>query len=130
MEWEKFSTLDFVEIDKRTGEMLLYKAGATFTYIIKETGEMIKIENENLPFGLNELVISKKINLDNQDLIIMASDGIFDNIVNVSDFETFINSIKNFDPQKISYELLNYARHTDLISKDDMSVIALKIKIV
>ena len=60
----------------------------------------------------------------------MASDGIFDNIVNVSDFETFINSIKNFDPQKISYELLNYARHTDLISKDDMSVIALKIKIV
>ena len=91
---------------------------------------MIKIENENLPFGLNELVISKKINLDNQDLIIMASDGIFDNIVNVSDFETFINSIKNFDPQKISYELLNYARHTDLISKDDMSVIALKIKIV
>lgn len=127
---EKFSTLDFVEIDKRTGEMLLYKAGATFTYIIKETGEMIKIENENLPFGLNELVISKKINLDNQDLIIMASDGIFDNIVNVSDFETFINSIKNFDPQKISYELLNYARHTDLISKDDMSVIALKIKIV
>ena len=92
--------------------------------------KMIKIENENLPFGLNELVISKKINLDNQDLIIMASDGIFDNIVNVSDFETFINSIKNFDPQKISYELLNYARHTDLISKDDMSVIALKIKIV
>lgn len=125
---EKFSTLDFVEIDKKTGEMLLYKAGATFTYILKESGEMVKIENENLPFGLNEIVMSKKINLENHDLIIMASDGIFDNVVNVNDFESFINSIKNFDPQKIAYELINYARHTDLISKDDMSVITLKVK--
>ncbi len=127
---EKFSTLDFIQIDKKTGEMLLYKAGATFTYIIKENEEMIRIENENLPFGLNELVVTKKLNLDNKDLVIMASDGIFDNIVNVSDFENFILTIKDMDPQKISYELLNYARHTDLISKDDMSVIALKIKSV
>lgn len=127
---EKFSTLDFIQIDKKTGEMLLYKAGATFTYIIKENGEMERIENENLPFGLNELVITKKLNLSNKDLVIMASDGIFDNIVNVLDFENFILTIKDMDPQKISYELLNYARHTDLISKDDMSVIALKVKSV
>lgn len=125
---EKFSTLDFIEIDKKTGEMLLYKAGATFTYILKESGEIIKIENENLPFGLNEMVMSKKINLENHDLIIMASDGIFDNVINVTDFENFISSIKNYDPQKIAFELINYARHTDLISKDDMSVITLKIK--
>jgi hypothetical protein len=41
-----------------------------------------------------------------------------------------LKSIKDYEPQKISYELLNYARHTDLVSKDDMSVIALKIKLI
>ena len=37
-------------------------------------------------------------------------------------------SIKTLDPQKISYELLNYARNENLVTKDDMSIIALKIK--
>lgn len=125
---EKYSTLDYVEINRLNGEMLMYKAGATYTYIFHKDGKMERIENENLPFGLNELVITKKVNLCDQDLVIMASDGIFDNIVDVDDFENFIKTIKGLDPQKISYELLNYARHTDLISKDDMSVIALKVR--
>ena len=108
--------------------MVLYKAGATYSYIIHDDGAFERIENEHLPFGLNELVITKKIQLKDEDLILLASDGIFDNVINISDFEKFILSIRNLEPQKISYELLNYARHTDLISKDDMSVVVLKIK--
>ena len=74
--------------------------------------------------------MASKIQLYDNDLILLASDGIFDNIINIEDFELFIKSIKDYEPQKISYELLNYARHTDLVSKDDMSVIALKIKLI
>ena len=125
---ENYTTLDYVEINKNTGEMTLYKAGATYTYIVHKDGSMEKIENENLPFGLNELIISKKIALQDDDLILLASDGIFDNIIDVKDLEEFIINIKNLEPQKISYEILNYARKTDVISKDDMSVITLKVK--
>lgn len=125
---ENYTTIDYVEIDKNTGEMLLYKAGAAYTYIIHQEGNLEKIENDNLPFGLNEMILSKKISLQNNDLVLLASDGIFDNIINMDSFEEFIKSVREFEPQKIAYELLNYARHTDLISKDDMSIIALKIK--
>lgn len=124
---EKYSTIDYLEIDKQTGELTLYKAGAAFTYIVHNDGQLEKIENENLPFGLNEVVITSKYQLNNKDLIIMASDGIFENVINEEEFEKFIKDIRNLEPQKISYEILNYARHTDLISKDDMSVIALKV---
>lgn len=127
---ENYTTMDYVQIDRHSGEMVLYKAGATYTYIIHNDGEMEKIENDNLPFGLNELVVTKRINLQDKDLVLLASDGIFDNVINIKEFEDFIKSIKNLEPQKISYELLNYARHTDLVSKDDMSIIALKIKLI
>ena len=127
---ECYTTLDYIEIDKNSGQMLLYKAGAAFTYIIHQNGEIEKIENDNLPYGLNEIIMASKIQLYDNDLILLASDGIFDNIINIEDFELFIKSIKDYEPQKISYELLNYARHADLVSKDDMSVIALKIKLI
>ena len=125
---ENYTTIDFIEIDKNDGEMYIYKAGAAVTYIIHEKGDIDKIENESLPFGLNELVISKKLKIANNDLILLASDGIFDNIVDYNDFESFIKNNINLEPQKIAYEILNYARHSELISKDDMSIIALKVK--
>ena len=124
---ENYTTMDYTEIDKNTGEMLMYKAGATYSYIIHNDNTFEKIENEHLPFGLNEFVSTKKFKLQDKDLVLLASDGIFDNVVNLDAFESFILSIKNLEPQKISYELLNYARHADLISKDDMSVVVLKI---
>ena len=126
---ENYTTMDYIEIDKHSGEMISYKAGSTYTYIIHDNGEFERIENENLPFGLNELVVTKKIQLQDNDLVLLASDGIFDNIIDVLEFENFIITIKNLEPQKISYELLNYARNTDLVSKDDMSIVVLKVKL-
>ena len=58
----------------------------------------------------------------------MSSDGIFENIVNVTDFENFINNIKNYPPQRIVYEILNYTISHKIKAKDDMSIIALKIQ--
>ncbi len=123
-----YTTLDYIEIDRCSNEMTLFKAGAAYTYIIHESGEISKIENESLPFGLNEMMLSKKIKLNNNDLILISSDGVFDNIININEFEKYLINIKDLEPQKIAYEILNYARNTDLISKDDMSIIALKVR--
>ncbi|HHU56161.1 MAG TPA: SpoIIE family protein phosphatase [Acholeplasmataceae bacterium] len=125
---EIYSTLDFVEINRQKGEGTFYKAGGTTTYLFHQNGEFEKIENDNLPFGLEEMINVKKMQLKDDDLIIIASDGIFENIIDKRDLEEFINSIRHLEPQKLIYELLNYARYSNVVAKDDMSVIALKIK--
>lgn len=125
---EIYSTLDFVEINRQKGEGLFYKAGGTTTYVFHNNGDIERIENENLPFGVEEMIDIKKIKLYDNDLIIMASDGVFENVYNKKDLENYITSIKDLEPQKLIYEVLNYTRYSDVISKDDMSIVALKIK--
>lgn len=124
---EKYSTLDFLEIDRSNGELLFYKMGAASSYIFHRDGTFAKIVNEGLPFGIEEIIEAKKYTLLPDDLIVMASDGIFENIVNEKDLELFIKGISHLAPQKIAYELLNYARSHQNKTKDDMSVIALKV---
>ena len=101
--------------------------GATTSYIFKKSGKIDKIINKNLPFGIDEEVDINSYKLDNGDLILMSSDGIFENIVDVEEFEMFINNIKNYPPQRIVYEILNYTLNHKIKAKDDMSIIALKV---
>jgi stage II sporulation protein E len=126
---EVYSTLDFIEINRQDGEALLYKAGGTTTYLFHQNGEYKKINNENLPFGIEEIINTKKIKLENNDLILLASDGVFENIINNDELEKFIVSIRHLDPQKLIYELLNHIRYAEVINRDDISIVALKIQL-
>lgn len=124
---EKYSTLDFVEIDRSLGEVLFYKMGAASSYIFHENGEFEKIENDHLPFGIEEMIDVKTVKMQDQDLIIMASDGIFENVINEEELEKYIRQIKHQPPQNIAYEIIKYAQNNLVKANDDMSVIALKI---
>ncbi len=124
---ERYSTLDFLEINRFNGEAFLYKAGATTTFIMHEDGSCDRFENEQLPFGFNEFIVSKKLQLKENDLIIMASDGVFENMENEDELEEYIRGIRMMEPQKITYEILNYVRYHKSIHSDDMSVITLKM---
>lgn len=124
---EKYSTLDFLEIDRSKGEVLFYKMGAASSYIFHSNGTYQKIENDGLPFGIEEIIEAKKFKIKDNDLIVMASDGIFENIVDEKELENYIKGIMHLSPQKITYEILNYARSHKSKTMDDMSVITLKI---
>lgn len=124
---EKYTTIDYLELNEQTGEALFYKAGANTTYLFHDNGSVDKIENDNLPYGLNELIETKRIKLRKNDIIIMSSDGVFENVVNSKELEEFILSIRGLDSQKMAYEILNYSRYADVLNKDDMSVIVLKV---
>ncbi len=124
---EKYSTLDFLEIDRTKGEVTFYKMGAASSYLFHKDESFIKIINEGLPFGIEEIIEVQKFPLQDEDLIIMASDGIFENIVDEQDLENFIKGIKHLAPQKITYEILNYVRNHKTKTSDDMSVISLKV---
>lgn len=125
---EQYATLDFLEINRYEKVANFYKMGATTSYVFKKNGNLVKIINKNLPFGIDDEVDMYSYQLESGDLILMSSDGIFENIVNVDDFEDFINNIKNYPPQRIVYEILNYTISHKIKAKDDMSVIALKIQ--
>jgi serine phosphatase RsbU (regulator of sigma subunit) len=60
----------------------------------------------------------------------MSSDGIFENIIEEKELEEFLFQIKDENPQKIVYELLNYTNKQKLKTKDDMTLIVLKVKMV
>lgn len=125
---EQYATLDFLEINRYNSIAHFYKMGATTSYILKNDGRIDKIINKNLPFGIDDEVDMYKYKLEPGDLILMSSDGVFENIINVSEFEIFMEKIKNYPPQKIVYEILNYTINHNIQTKDDMSVIALKIQ--
>lgn len=124
---EKYTTIDYLQVDQRNGEALFYKAGANTTYVFHDNGSVDKIENENLPYGLNEIIDIKRLKLRQNDIIVMSSDGVFENVLNGKDLEEFIMSIRGLDSQKMAYEILNYSRYADVLNKDDMSVIVLKV---
>lgn len=124
---EEYATLDFLEINRYKKTAAFYKMGATTSYIFKKNGVIDKVINKHLPFGIDEEVGFFNYILDSGDLILMSSDGVIENIVEMNDFEEFIKNIKNYPPQRIVYEILNYTLSHKLKAKDDMTLIALKI---
>lgn len=125
---EQYATLDLIEINRYTKEAKFYKMGGATSYIVKNNGKIEKVINRNLPFGTGDNIENYNYNLENGDLILMSSDGIFENIIEEQALEDFLLKIKEEAPQKIVYEILNYTMKQKLKTKDDMTLIALKVK--
>lgn len=126
---ERYATLDFLEINRYNMTALFYKMGGTTSYIFKENGKVDKITNKNLPFGIEELIDNYEYRVEEGDLILMSSDGIFENVMDMNQLEAFIRQIRDLPPQKIVYEILNYTVNHKVKITDDMSLIALKINL-
>lgn len=124
---ESYATLDLIEINRFNNKLTMYKMGGTTSYIIHKNGKIEKLINKNLPFGIDEELNKRELYLEDGDLIIMSSDGIFENYLNEEEIEKYIISIKDLSPQKLVYEIINYTLKKEIKAKDDMSIIALKI---
>lgn len=127
---EQYATLDYLEINRFKKIATFYKLGATTSYIIKKEKRLEKVINKNLPFGIEDSVEKFEYLLEDGDIIILTSDGVFENIVNADKLESFLLEIATLPPQKLVYELLNFTIKQKLLAKDDMSIIALKIRLV
>ena len=125
---ERYSTLDLLEINRHNKLAKFYKMGATSSYIVKKNGTISKIYNQNLPFGIEDYVDNKEVYLDEEDLILMSSDGIFENLIESEELDNFIKKIRGYAPQKIVYEILQYTMNNKIKVKDDATLIALKVK--
>lgn len=124
---DSYATLDLMEINLTNGLLNLYKLGSSTTYISRGD-KIIPIYNNNLPFGINDLITKEQFTISNDDLIILVSDGISD-YIDESKLISFIETIKNESPHKIVFEILQkiYYENGKVIN-DDMSCIVVKIQ--
>ena len=128
---ESFSTLDMLLLDMYTGSGRLYKQGAATTFIKRgEWMEMIK--STSLPVGVIQNAdceqCSKKFY--ENDIIIMLSDGILENIVfeNKEDFLRGIIAKADAEPEEIAALIIDSIRnHCGRNIRDDATLIVAKL---
>ncbi len=127
---EKYSTLDYVEIDKIKGLATFYKLGAATTYLYSNNGKCKVIENQSLPFGLEESVEGLELEIKDGDMIIMASDGMFESTAKKEEIESYIKGLAHLSAQSIVYEIINKVKMMKRLDDDDMSIIVMKLNMV
>ena len=131
-EKEIFATLDIAIVDLYTGNIEFIKNGACPTYI-KNKKKINMVKSLTLPTGIIdnvELSLHDR-DIENNDIVVMCSDGIIDSNVEYKNKELWIKymleDIETEDSQKIADLILNEAIDNNFgVAKDDMSVIVFK----
>lgn len=124
-EFDTYTTIDLIEIDKTSLIANFYKCGA-FWSIIKRKEELFIVENYALPIGIIDKVnvVPYKFKLEKDDIIFMMSDGIIDEFN--QEIKNIILSNNETNVQILSCEL--YAKFYDLKQiKDDATFVCIKI---
>ena len=128
-----FATLDIMIIDMFNGKIEFIKNGACPTYV-KNRKKVQIVKSLSLPAG-----ILKDINLttydkdiEDQDIILMCSDGILDANIEYKNKELWLKyileDIETTNAQKIADIILNEAIDNNYgVAKDDMSLIVCKL---
>ena len=96
-----FSTIDFASINLKNGKTTFLKVGAAPTFIRKRS-EVVKIIPQALPVGIIKgiNIDRKTVELNDDDLIIMMSDGFYD--INPEILEKEILKIETKNPHEFA----------------------------
>ena len=130
---EIFATLDIAIIDLYNGKIEFIKNGACPTYVKNKKRVQI-IKSLSLPAGIlnNINLTTYDKDVEDQDILVMCSDGILDSNVEYKNKELWLKylleDIETNNSQKIADLIVNEAVDNCYgISKDDMSVIVCKL---
>lgn len=124
---ERFSTLDFVTINKSSGVIEFYKIGSAPSFIIRGN-RVIRIDNENLPVGITKDIDKVTFNLDVYDIVVIVSDGVVERFNNINKFEKILVSIMRNNSNQMARDIIRCAIN-EFGGKiaDDMTVIVVKV---
>lgn len=131
---EMFTTMDLALIDQFSAKTEFLKVGSV-TSFIKRANKVIPIHGENVPIGILQDIDVQTVVADLQegDLLILMSDGIYDSPKHVYDkdqwFSQQIERIESSDPQSIADMLVEMAvrmNHGKIL--DDSTVLVAKIE--
>ncbi|WP_440898077.1 stage II sporulation protein E [Amphibacillus sp. Q70] len=131
---EVFSTLDLAMVDLQTAYVQFLKIGSTPSFI-KRGKQVIQVESSNLPIGIVKEFDVEVVDeqLQDGDLLIMTSDGIFEAPKMVENqsiwLKRIIKQMNTDDPQDIADLLLEEViRQSSGLIEDDMTILVGKIK--
>ncbi|MBR1925370.1 MAG: SpoIIE family protein phosphatase [Clostridia bacterium] len=126
---ENFSAIDICVFDLKEGSCEITKLGATVGFI-KKKDTTILVKASSLPLGILESVnpAFDYYALNDNDMVILLSDGVVDVFDDVKKLQDFINNTKTENPQiladKILAESLKISKN---YANDDMTVLVGKI---
>ena len=126
-EYDTFSTVDLIEINTINKKSFIYKMAAATSYIFHDNKEIEKIENKLLPIGNEEKTQPLEIDIKANDVIIMSSDGLFDNSKNENDLLSYISNVIHLPVEKILTQIINYCNKNICYNEDDVSIVVIKI---
>ena len=124
LNWWAAATIDLLSIDLNTGELMLYKLGASPSYIFT-ADEMKRFEGNSYSAGScfdARVVLPSKFSLTSDAVIVLASDG-----VSLDENEAYLRTTVNesYPMKKLAKQLLLCAHEHD---SDDQTVISVYIK--
>ncbi|MBQ2835708.1 MAG: SpoIIE family protein phosphatase [Clostridia bacterium] len=130
---EIFATLDIVIIDLYNGKIEFVKNGACPTYI-KNKKKVQIVKSLSLPAGIlnNINLTTYDKDIEDQDILVMCSDGILDSNVEYKNKELWVKymleDIETTNSQKIADLIVSESIDNSYgIPKDDMSLIVCKL---
>lgn len=124
---ESLATLDILQIDLYTGKAVFYKAGAAKS-LIRRQNRCMEIKKASLPAGILKEVrfASAEGQLAADDLVILASDGVFDSAE--APFKRALAGVRGEPCSAVAKKLADAAKKKNRgIHSDDITVIALRI---
>lgn len=127
---ERFFSLDICMIDRERQRATFYKKGATPTFLVRN--HQIELINlAQLPVGVmsDQEVDHVTLSLEEDDVLLMCSDGIVEQYPDIKELEQVILSQMGKSPKNIAKNILQatVSKHKGKI-KDDMMVLVVEYK--
>ena len=128
---DMYASLDLNVLDLYTGKICMIKNGACNTYI-KNKKNVAVYNSNNVPIGTVDKIQFEKqcIELKEEDIIVMCSDGVLDAKNELSNdwIENFLKNVNTNNVQKIADLIVSEAIDNSYgVASDDITVIVAKI---
>lgn len=126
---ESFATLDMGVVDLWTGEVEMNKMGACNSFII-QSSRIHRLASEALPLGILEHVLpaEKNMTLEENDRILLMTDGVSDIFENEDDVVRILQHCLPETPQTMAETILQEALDRQQnMPMDDMTVLCVQL---
>ncbi len=126
---ESFATLDMLIFDMYSGEGEFIKTGGVASYV-KRGNDVITINAGSLPTGIISTCDAKshKINLKDDDIIVILSDGVTDALRNEQIIPKILKTFETDDMKKLADCIMEQAIRKIIRPHDDMTVICARVQ--
>ena len=125
---ERFSTLDYVVINRNRRTVDFYKIGSAPSFIIRGN-KVIRVDNDNLPIGFSETIDKVSVDIEIGDIIVVVSDGVIDRFKNLAKFESILTRLGRHTPIQMAHDIIQVViKESGGKILDDMTAIVLQIE--